>query len=574
MNLTRREWLTRQAATAAVLGVRSVPSRRPAPQVNQANQADQARRVAGQALQLAPGVWSALAQQAVDAATAAGAHYADARLTRTVLHGYGFEWDRLTWDGEMMGVGVRVLVNGYWGFASSPFWTPDDVVRLARDAVAQAKENAKGTPRPVDLGQVLKASGTWSTPLKIDSFSISMEEKQDLMVYWTDCAERMGALVQRMKSSLAFARQERVLATSDGAQMIQTIYESGARIVIKKKVLTGNPTQQVQNEFGEEGEILVGGYDMTGAGWELFSDHIFEDRIRATLDQLEQRAAAGVKTATIGRYTLVCDGQAMAALTEQTLGLATQLDRALGYEANAGGTSFIDDPLAMVGHLQVAAPVVTVTANRSTPTQLATVKWDDEGVEPQPFTLIKGGVLTDFQTTREQAAWLAPYYHAQGRSVRSNGCAAAEDAHRITMQHMPNLALEPNASQVSINDLIADVKDGYLVEGGNTFVDFQARNGLYWPDNMREIKNGKLGRCVGRGQAAVMFSSVDLWKNVKTVGGPQTQAVRSTSMYEVGGEIGKQEVTKGQPQQQTNHSVRAAAATITNQPIINPRSKA
>ena len=144
----------------------------------------------------------------------------------------------------------------------------------------------------------------------------------------------------------------------------------------------------------------------------------------------------------------------------------------------------------MVGSLQVATSLITLTANRSAPTQLATVKWDDEGVEPDVcFTLIQDGVLTDFQTTREQAGWLAPYYQRRGQSVHSHGCAGAENAHYITMQHPPNLSLSPNASAIRREDLVADVVDGILIEGGIAFsIDSQARNGLL-SGGMRRIQN-------------------------------------------------------------------------------------
>ena len=166
--------------------------------------------------------------------------------------------------------------------------------------------------------------------------------------------------------------------------------------------------------------------------------------------------------------------------------MATQLDRALGYEANAGGTSFMNDPLAMLGSFKTASPLVTIKSNRSAPMQLATVKWDDEGVVPSDTTLVKDGILHDFQTTREQAAWLAPYYSKSGRPVQSNGCAAAQSALAITMQHMPNLSLEPNPSQVKLDDLVANVKDGMQVEHGSLEqIDFQGRTGLVMCGGLR-----------------------------------------------------------------------------------------
>lgn len=552
---SRRSWL---ASQAAVLAAVTVPSR----------WWDRRTRHA-ERLDTAP--WQALAQQAVDAAHAAGARYADARLTRVVQHEYGvggskglrFFRDEI----EVVGVGVRALVDGYWGFSASAVIAPDEVVRLARDAVEQAQENAEGAPRTVDLGHYPVATGTWATPLRLDPFTIPIDEKEDFILYWKQCADQAGVpLVQDGGTSwLRFSRQERVVATSEGALFTQTLYESGGLIACG--------TDEVNTQ--------VHGLEIAGAGWELFLDaNIPEQFFSGQITQeLARKAAIPGKPSTIGKYTLVCDGATMAALVERTLGVATQLDRALGYEANASGTSFLDDPLAMIGHLQVTSPLVTLMGNRSAPKELATVKWDDEAVEPQPFTLIKNGLLTDFQTTREQAAWLAPYYQQHNRPVRSNGCAAAEDAHGITLQMLPNLSLEPSPSAIRLEDLVADVKDGILIERGEVGeIDSQARTGLL-SGSMREIKNGRLGKTLTGG--AVLFTSQDLWKAITAIGGPATQALTGATQawtnadfFARGGWARRRQDGKGQPPQLTSHSIRAVAATIPNQPLIDPARKA
>ena len=191
---------------------------------------DTAARMVSHADRIDPRAVEALATRAVDAARAAGATYADARLTRIVSHEYSFITGGVfrSYD-EVVGVGVRVLVNGYWGFAASPFWEPDEVVQLAQDAVAQAKENMLGTPRAVDLGHIPVATGTWSTPLRIDPFTVPIEEKLDYIRYCSGLAGAYGlSFVQNgTTSGLAFARQERVVATSEGAAFTQTLYESG-----------------------------------------------------------------------------------------------------------------------------------------------------------------------------------------------------------------------------------------------------------------------------------------------------------------------------------------------------------
>jgi len=268
----------------------------------------------------------------------------------------------------------------------------------------------------------------------------------------------------------------------------------------------------------------------------------------------------------------------MADMLEATLGVATQLDRALGYEANATGTSFIDDPLGMVGELQLASPLVTVTANRSAPGQIGTVHWDDDGVTPEPFPLVNAGRLVDMQTTREQAHWLAPYYQKRGLPVRSHGCAAAESALCVPLQHMPNLALAPSAGSASspagtgVEELVASIGKGVFLTQTLVETDFQGRSGAIL-GTMYEIKNGRIGRRVIG--AEVAFNTTEFWKNVTAVGGSGTQVVMPYSQYMTGGLFGSfSGRLKGEPAQSTGHSVSAVAAVVEHQPIVDPNHRA
>lgn len=578
---SRRGWLATQAFALASPVLRSIlprprlggwSGRRSSP-----SSRGLADRLARTATPLDPAPWQALAMQAVDTARTGGARYADARLTRVLVHEMEVAGGRVARADERVGIGVRALVDGYWGFSASAIVAPDEAARLARDAVAQAKTNAKGPPWTVDLGESPIARGTWATPIRIDPFAIPIEEKQDFLLYWKARAARAGVAFPNngADSWVQFVREERVVATSEGALFTQTVYESGGQLICS---LNGG-SSALGNGGSNSPTQDVHGMTMAGAGWERFLDaRILEQFASGQIQQeLRQKAAVPSRPAAIGKYTLVCDGATMAALVEETLGVATQLDRALGYEADARGTTVVDDPLAMVGQLAIAAPVVTLTANRSAPGELATVKWDDEGVVPEPFTLIQDGVLVDFQTTREQAAWLAPYYHRQGRPVRSHGCAASEDAHVTPIQHLPNLSLEPSASPVRLEDLIADVTTGILVEGGDVLEsDSQARSGLLIGGRMRQIRNGQVGAALSGG--AVLFDAPSLWKHVQAVGGPSTQDVRWSSCHYFSKEdfvkVLKNQFGKGQPSQRTSHSVRAAAATLPNQPLINPSRKA
>lgn len=565
--MDRRTWLRAQAQLATQLAVatttlRSRPSvwpRRPATRERPP------ARVAAQAQRLELTPVEALARRAVDAARAAGATYADARLTRIVYHVYSMrDHGHLEVDDETLGVGVRALVDGYWGFAASPYWEPDEVIQLARDAVAQAKDNI-GTPRTVELGPIPTATGRWATPVEIDPFTIPIEEKLDFIVSIKQEAARAGVpfVQDGQPSHLTCARQERVIATSEGALFLQTLTESGGTMLL------GLGGGGIPGGGGNGPTALVPGIAMAGQGWERLQAAPIVAQFPRMRQELLRRARERAKVAEVGRYTLVCDGATMGALVTRTWGVATQLDRALGYEANASGTSLLTDPLAMAGHLMVASDAVTITANRSAPTQLATVKWDDEGVIPEDFALITQGRLMDFQTTREQASWLAPYYQQAGRPVRSHGCAAAESGLAITLQHLPNLAMAPSPTGATQQELIASVRKGLLIEDGIVETDFQVTGGMVW-GTMHEITNGQVGRVVTGG--AIEFRTLDLWKNVVAVAGAATQVIQSESQYAL--DTAGLASYKGQPGQAVSHTVSGVAAVIANQPLIDPARKA
>jgi TldD protein len=536
-----------------------------------------AEHLAAQATSHDPTSWHALAHRGVEAARAAGAQYADVRLTRTCGQQYVFGASQeFAWAfAEITGVGVRALVNGTWGFAACPWPTAEAIAGVAHDAVAQATVNARRRSQPVEWAPAPVVRGIWTTPVRIDPFTVSIEEKLDYITYIQAYGDAQGISSNPLSGLLEVNRQERVLATSEGTLVTQTCFETGAAWQV-------NLYNLPLGRQGPSPQVGITGVEAAGRGWE----HILDADIPAQLRQAGARLQAmvqrpqRVRPVTVGRYTLVCDGTTMAALLDRTLGVATQLDRALGYEANAAGTSFLDDPLGMVGHLVVAAPHITVTANRTTPGDLATVQWDDEGVVPEPFMLVKDGVLVDFQTTRTEAGWLAPYYTKAGLPVTSHGCAAAEDALGLTLAMQPNLALAPGAPTVRLDDLVSDVTQGILVTGGDVLqLDSQARTGVL-TGQMQEIRNGRLGPMLTGG--AVLFDTLDLWKHIVALGGVATAGTVVSPRPSGGvgnwgflqGLRGLGEDPKGEPRQSTSRTTHGAAAVILDQPVINLRRKA
>ena len=268
------------------------------------------------------------------------------------------------------------------------------------------------------------------------------------------------------------------------------------------------------------------------AGFEYLTQAPLLDLLRQDMDIADATPIVSPKPMDVGRYDCVFGAMYMAQLVSMTLARAVDLDRTLGYEAAATGTSYLGtDPLAILG-TPVASPLVTITAERSTPTGVATVKWDDEGVATQDFTMIKDGVLMNYPTTREQAPWLAPWAATHGQPVRSVGCARAASALSEPMQHTPNLILHPGAGSATEASLVAELEYGLhfpgAVQAGPATVDWQGRNIFMFPLFANVIRHGKVvgvipGTTGGGTEAVRMALTINadhFWKHIQRLGGP------------------------------------------------------
>ena len=495
----------------------------------------------------------ALASSALETARAAGAVYADVRLTHSRLRTF---WPVYTADDESMEVGVRALMDGYWGFASGPVWSPDEMARLGREAVHQAKVNALGKRRVVELAAVpVVASGNWVMPVAIDPFEISPFEVQDFL---TSLDLYCGRIPDSgLQQNFAFAAvQEKAFASTEGSYCTQRFYRTEGSLIVR-----------LQLTKERAGNFAVEGLSPAGMGWELYTaeriprlrEHSLREEIRRGIEELREELLLPVKPVDVGRYDAVLDAPTVASLVDKTLGRATELDRALGFEANAGGTSYLTDPFGMLGSYQAGAPAFTLTAERSEPGAVATVKWDDEGVAPDSFTLVKDGVLTDFQTTRESAGWMKNSYAKAGRPVRSHGCAGAPSAVEAPLQQAPNLTLVPGREAHDFDALVSGTARGIAIKGAGIDMDFQHSSGLGM-GRVFEIKNGK--RVATIDSAGFLFRATELWKALHATGG-EASLRRYGMMTE-----------KGEPAERCYHSVTAAPVVVKDLTLIDPQRKA
>lgn len=498
-----------------------------------------------------------LAFRGVEAARAAGASYADVRLTHTRIR----RVSALTaGDGEVMAVGVRAFVQGYWGFAAGPLWSADEMARLGQEAAHEATANTLGKLRTADLAPAPRVvDGHWAMPIAIDPFELSPFEIQDflasLILYVGNGHTQVpgaGILVR----DATFVKQVEAFASSAGSYCTQILHRTSGLLNLQVTLNDGTSSSTGLPCLGP-----------AGMGWELFSaariplvrDDSLREAIRITLEALREDLMLPRKPVEVGRFDAVMDQWSVAQLLDQTLGRATELDRALGYEANAHGTSYMNEPLAMLGSYQAGAPILTVTGERSTPGALATVKWDAEGVVPEEFALVKEGVLTDFQTTRESAGWLRDYYARAGEALRSHGCASAASALDAPLTRTPNLALQPGRDARDFDALVSELGAGIAVTGLAPDTDFQALNGLGL-GRVYEVKGGR--RVAHVDGAGILFRAPELWKELHRVGG--AESARRYAMV----------TTKGEPEQTCYHSVTVPPAAFKQLTVIEVGRKA
>jgi TldD protein len=494
-----------------------------------------------------------LSARALDTARAAGATYADVRFTLERFEDLIFfshrHYQHLR-DHEFAGVGVRALVDGAWGFASSPHWTPEEVARLAREAAAQARTNAQGQGRRIDLGPPPPAaSGEWATPIRRDPFTVPMEEKVETAWAFLEQASRYNVGVRRANIGsgmrMNWRRQERTFASTDGAFTTQTIYQSDTSLSVGAQTPEGRAGRSTN---------LLGN---VAGGWELFADAPLVDDIpRLAEEALEMVGAEPVRP---DRYDVVMDARTVAQLVGMTIGTATELDRVLGYEANAGGTSYLAPPAEMLGSFEVGSGLLNVRADRSSPRGLASVRWDEEGVEPEDYDLVRDGVLVDYQTTRELAAELGNARESVGR-LRSRGGAWSESGLDFTMLHSPNVQVLPGPEDRTFDDLVAGLERGLVICGGRVTVDRQQLNGEINGELVYEVRDGRRTRIVHSSEA--LFRSPELWRGLKALGGPGTQEWSGVS------------VQKGQPQQRSVFGAAAVPALFENVAVTDRRRKA
>jgi TldD protein len=450
-----------------------------------------------------------LGMLALDEAKRAGARYADVRLSFHRFESVTAREDRVTGlsSNESYGLGVRALVGGSWGFAGVPRPTRENVAAAAKRAAQIAAANDRRAREKIELAPVAKQrDASWTTPHRVDPFSIAPEEKADLLLQWNAAALRVKG-VSFASSSIASVREGRLLLTSEGSIVRRTFVRLSPQ-------LTLTAVSSDQSDFQSRTADMA----PRSAGWEYVLDLDITNRARRWAEEaVEALAAPPVEP---GRWDLVLDPSHLWLTIHESIGHPTELDRALGYEANYAGTSFLAPPEKVLGKLRLGPEILQIEANRTEAGGGATCGFDDEAVPAESWPLVKDGLFVDYQTTREQASAIAKL---TGIS-RSHGCSYAQDWSRIPFQRMPNVSLLPGKEDLSAEDVVAAVDRGILIVGDGSYsIDQQRYNFQFGGQVFWEIRGGKKTRMLR--DVAYVSRTPDFWNGLALLGGKSTYAL-------------------------------------------------
>ena len=456
------------------------------------------------------------ADTALQRARELGAEHADFRAERIRGQEIGLSDGHLEtlMDADELGLAVRVVLDGTWGFAAAVDLTPQAAVRAAEEAIDVARVAAAMNTERIELAaEPGYGDVSWVSAYQVDPFGVSVTDKLALLSDWSG---RLMAspVVDHVDASLVQVRECKFYA--DGAT---TALQQRVRLHPVLTAVAVEPSGRFETMRTLAPPAGRGYEYLTGTGWD------FDAELARLPDLLAEKLAAPAVEA--GRYDLVIAPSNLWLVIHESIGHATELDRVLGYEAAYAGTSFAT--LDKLGSLQYGSPVMRVTGDRTVPHGLSTVGYDDEGVAAQSWDLISGGVLSGYQLDR-RIAQLTGF-------GRSNGCAFADSPGHMPIQRMANVSLQPAEDGPGTDELIAGVTNGIYIEGDKSWsIDMQRYNFQFTGQRFYKITNGRLDGQLR--DVAYQATTTDFWNSMEAVGGPQT--------YVLGGAFN---CGKGQPGQ-------------------------
>ena len=444
-----------------------------------------------------------LADAALSAATAGGASYADLRvhaITTEIVTLRDGELESAVVDRDI-GLAVRVIVDGTWGFASHAGLTPDIAADSARHAVGVAVTLSALNAERVELAdEPVYRDATWVSDYRTDPFGVATADKVGLLAEYSgrllaaDGVDHVSALVNTVKEQTFYA-------------------DTFGSSITQQRVRTMPALEAVAVDTSSGGfESMRTLAPPTGRGWEAVAgDDVWD--WSAELAELPVLLAEKTKAPSVvaGPTDLVIDPTNLWLTIHESIGHATEYDRAIGYEAAYAGTSFATPD--KLGTLRYGSPAMNVTADRTVEHGLATIGFDAEGVAAQKWDLIRDGVFVGYQLDRVFARKLG--------LERSNGCSYADSAHHVPIQRMPNVSLQPGERDLSTADLIARVDNGIYVVGDKSWsIDMQRYNFQFTGQRFFRIRGGELDGQVR--DVAYQATTTDFWNSMEAVGGAST----------------------------------------------------
>ncbi|MGO1000275.1 TldD/PmbA family protein [Lysobacter sp. CA196] len=499
-----------------------------------------------------------LADTALTAAKGAGATYCDVRIGRYLRQFVITREDKVqnVVNTESTGIGIRVLVNGAWGFAATNQLNAKSVAEAAQQAAAIARANSKTQTQPVVLAKTPGVGEVaWKTPIRKNAMEVPIKDKVDLLLGVNAAAVKAGA--DFVNSMLFLVNEQKYFASTDGSYIDQDVHRIWAPMTITaidKASGKFRTREGLSSPMGMGFEYLDGaasGKTVSPNGVVNYSNSydMLEDAVAAAKQARQKLTAPSVKP---GKYDLVLDPSHTWLTIHESIGHPLELDRVLGYEANFAGTSFATVDKLKSG-FKYGSDQVTVFADKTQQGSLGAVGYDDEGVKTKRWNLIKDGTLVDYQTIRDQA-------HILGKS-ESDGCCYADSWSSVQFQRMANVSLAPGKNKLSVADMIKDVENGiYIVGDGSFSIDQQRYNAQFGGQLFYEIKNGKITGMLE--DVAYQIRTPEFWNSCV--------AVCDESDYRLGGSFFD---GKGQPGQVSAVSHGSSTARFNGVNVINTARK-
>jgi len=446
-----------------------------------------------------------LTDRALDTASSLGAGYADTRVVRRLDESIAIKSGRVEGvaSGESEGFGIRVLVDGAWGFAASHILTMAEADRVAAEAVRIAKASATALRDATVLDDRPPAHGTYETPLQEDPFAVPLERKIADLLAADQAATRVKG-ISFTESMYAAQREWKTFAATDGSYTEQTITHVGSSV--EANAVDGDEHQRRS-------------YPDSGGGWQAAGyEYIRSLRLAEHAEPLADEAVALLTAPQCpsGRFTIVLDPSQLYLQVHESCGHPTELDRVYGTEASYAGTSFLTTDKLDEG-FRYGSDLVTIVADATAAGGMGTFGWDDEGVAAQAVPLVENGIFTGYLSSRETAPRI-------GR--QSGGAMRADGWNRIPLIRMTNINLLPQPGK-SLDEIVADTDDGlYLASNRSWSIDDRRLNFQFATEVAYEIKGGVKGRLFKN--PTYTGITYEFWRSCDAVGDERSYVMLGT----------------------------------------------